>query len=213
MRTLDFYESTAVNLIRTIEQTQERVERQRQERSDAVEHALVDFAGAYKELFIQAADDAATDANVLVNVLFSLSTQISTAKAQAQKEQQRLDDLAEWEQRQPLWDAFTAGGASAGLNPFVAHGVPIVDRWMNKPSETPITPPTITANFEPRGRIRTSGGSSEDTSSARPNLLRGFVVTSQSCNRILDEDLQPCSRPGLHSVPLVPGLLSILLPC
>ena len=73
------------------------MERQRQERSDAVEHALVDFAGAYKELFIQAADDAVTDANVLVNVLLSLSTQISTAKAQAQKEQQRLDDLTEWE--------------------------------------------------------------------------------------------------------------------
>src|SRR5699024_1112329 len=142
-----------------------------------------------KELFIQAADDAVTDANVLVNVLLSLSTQISTAKAQAQKEQQRLDDLTEWEQRQPLWDAFTTGGAASGLNPFVAHGAPTVDRWMNKPSEIPITPPTITANFEPRGRIRTSGGSSEDTSSARPNLLREFVSTSQSCNRILDDEL------------------------
>ncbi|OAV63033.1 hypothetical protein A6F49_03670 [Enteractinococcus helveticum] len=200
------------------------MERQRQERSDAVEHALVDFAGAYKELFIQAADDAATDANVLVNVLFSLSTQISTAKAQAQKEQQRLDDLAEWEQRQPLWDAFTAGGASAGLNPFVAHGVPIVDRWMNKPSETPITPPTITANFEPRGRIRTSGGSSEDTSSARPNLLRGFVATSQSCNRILDEELSTlqsawsafrttCSWVTVDSFTLLNGFADYLVEC
>ena len=97
VRTLPFDETAADNLIKALEQAQERVERQRQERSDAVEHALQDFAGAYKELFIQAADDAVTDANVLVNVLLSLSTQISTAKAQAQKEQQRLDDLTEWE--------------------------------------------------------------------------------------------------------------------
>lgn len=95
---------------------------------------------------------------------------------------------------------------------------------MNKPSETPITPPTITANFEPRGRIRTSGGSSEDTSSARPNLLRGFVATSQSCNRILDEELSTlqsawsafratCSWVTVDTFTLLNGFADYLVEC
>ena len=224
MRTLDFDESTAVNLIRAIEQAQERVERQRQERSNAVEHALVDFEGAYKELFIQAADVASTDCTVLITALRSLGTQISAAKTQAQKEQQRLDDLAEWEQRQPLWDAFSSGSAASGMNPFVAYGSPVVDRWLNKPSETPISPPTINASFEPRERARTSRGSSEDTSSARPDLLRGFVSTSETCNRILDEELTSlqstwsafrttCSWAAVDSFTLLNGFSDYLVEC
>ena len=167
MGVLAFDEAAADQLMTALEQAQNRIQHQDQQRSAAVDAAIVDFAGPYAQLFTQTVETAATDSNPLVFALFNLETQIHQARIRAQEEQRRLENVATWE----------------------ALTEPTFLQRLTKPSETSHPPPTISAVFTASSRVRTVAGGSESVSSARPHRLRGFVATARICNRILAEEL------------------------
>ena len=202
MGVLAFDEAAADQLMTALEQAQDRIQHQDQQRTAAVEAAIEDFAGPYAQLFTQTVDTAATDSKTLVFALLNLETQVNLARIRAQEEQRRLDDLA-------AWDALTE---------------PTFLQRLTKPSETPHPRPTISADFSASSRVRTVAGGSESVSSARPNRLRGFVATARICNRMLAEELSAlrsawsafrssCSWVDVDSFTLLSGFEDYLQQC
>ena len=146
-------------------------------RRGAVETAAADFAGGYALLFKAASSIEAEDRGRLASVLDDLAGQVEKALEKATQERDRQSRLADWREREAERERRREHENFLG-----DIGVGIDALFDPKPSETPVAPPTITAVFSPRQRIRTSGGGGSSTleSSADPDHLRTFVSQARA---------------------------------
>ena len=154
-------------------------------RRGAVETAIVDFAGGYADLLKEAASIEAEDRGKLAAVLDDLAGQVEEAQQKARKERDRQSRLADWREREAERESRRErenfiGDIGVGLDGF----------FDPKPSETPVAPPTISAVFSPRQRIRTAGGRSSNggKSSAVPDHLRTFVAQTRASDSGLSHE-------------------------
>lgn len=179
MAAIDFDDQVARNLIATAKAADDRLRVNGVSRRYATEDAVTDFSGAYAKRFIAASEAEAADRTRLARALDSLAERLQVVMAQAQRERERLDDLAAWRRRE---DERRRSAASNTLAPF---GVEVGVMFDPKPSNTPIRPAPITASFSASDRPRNAGASSSGRSSADPDRLRAFAASS----RVSDRDL------------------------
>ena len=154
-------------------------------RRGAVETAVADFAGGYSLLFKAASTIEAEDRGRLASVLDDLAGQVEKALEKASEERDRQFRLADWRERDAERERRRERENFLG-----DIGIGIDALFDPKPSETPVAPPTITAVFSPRQRIRTSGGGSSSTleSSADPDHLRTFVSQARADDSGLSQE-------------------------
>ncbi|WP_205881367.1 hypothetical protein [Leucobacter viscericola] len=152
-------------------------------RRSAAENVAKDFSGHYANLLKTACLIESEDRINLAGILESLVTQVEAAKTRATEEKQRAADLSAWQDRE---DARDRKRAMDALSPGAPN--PVAEPYDPKPSDTPLSPPSVSAAFSARERNRAAsilGGSS----SANPNRLRSFVTSSNGLNTSLENQL------------------------
>ncbi|CAM5449088.1 hypothetical protein [Leifsonia shinshuensis] len=150
-------------------------------RRPAAETAAEHFTGAYARLFEAACVAESEDRGRLAGVLDDLASHVHDAIGAAQKEKERIADLAAWKARE---DVRERQRAAAGAVP-----TPFPDFFDPKPSETPYAAPTISAAFAARDRTRTSSGGTSGGSSADPSALMTFVGQANASNTRMEGEL------------------------
>ncbi len=174
---IDYDNGSAARLERAATTAAQRLRAQAAARRTAAESAREDFDGAYAKRFDESARIESEDRAKLARVLDELTEQVHRATAAADQERTRRADLAAWQQRQQARDD------AAAASPLGIFGVPGVQPLDIRPSETPVSPPEVSAAFAPRARTRTGGGTSEGRSAADPTALRGFASTTRGLDR------------------------------
>lgn len=169
---IDYDDGSAARLERAATTAAQRLRAQAAPRRTAAESAREDFDGAYANRFDESARIESEDRAKLARVLDELTEQVHRATAAADQERTRRADLAAWQQRQQARDD------AAAASPLGIFGVPGVQPLDIRPSETPVSPPEVSAAFAPRARTRTGGGTSDGRSAADPTALRGFASTT-----------------------------------
>ncbi|PPH22687.1 hypothetical protein C5C66_08215 [Rathayibacter toxicus] len=149
-------------------------------RQDAVACAMPDFTGSYRQLFEAAVDTETGDRTALRTLLSKLARQVDQAREAAQKERQRLRALEIWQSHQEERPLLLNDSSTS--DPFRAFRLSEQPR----PSDPPVLPPAIEANFSPRGRRRTVEGEQAQTSSADPVHLREYVARYRSSDSELE---------------------------
>lgn len=174
---VEFDDDAAASLVRVARDVDGRLRDVGVLRRGAVETAVTDFAGGYSLLFKAASTIEAEDRGRLASVLDDLAGQVEKALEKVSEERDRQSRLADWRERDAERERRRErenllGDIGVGIDAF----------FDPKPSGTPVAPPTITAVFSPRQRIRTSGGGSSSTleSSADPDHLRTFVSQARA---------------------------------
>jgi hypothetical protein len=183
MGPIQFDNAAADNLMRVAIGAADRLRGQGSTRRTAADNAATDFSGAYHDRFVAAAFAEATDRPLLAAVLSDLSGQVRTVATEAERERERQVDLAAWEAR----DADRRKDASEDpLHAVTAWGEGVLDR---RPSDSPIHPTPISASFSPQERVRTGSGTTAGRSSADPDRLRSFAVTSRAADSAANQEL------------------------
>ncbi|MCS5492120.1 alpha/beta hydrolase family protein [Curtobacterium flaccumfaciens] len=142
-------------------------------RSASAEAALADFAGSYADRFNDAVVIEAEDRGRLVGVLTDLASALDRAVELAEQERERVRAHAAWKLR----DADRQRAANEALaGPFSGVAIGVWDTFVDRePSDDPLRPPVVDAEFRGRERARYGNGASGGKSSADPAALRGFV--------------------------------------
>jgi hypothetical protein len=174
MADIEFDAGSAKALARVVRRAADTLRGQGGARSSAVESALADFAGAYADRFRDAAVVEAEDRGRLVGVLTDLAAGVDRAVVLAEQERERLRAHAAWKSR-------SADRQRAAVDAMGGPLAGAADLWDciidPEPSNEPLRPPTVDAEFRGRERARYGGGASGGTSSVDPTALRGFVST------------------------------------
>lgn len=147
-------------------------------RRRSADAAAEGFSGGYARLFTTACSIESQDRSRLARVLDDLVGVVRVAKVRAREEKGRLAELEVWREREAL---VSLSLVSADCNISMIPSNPI-SFCGPKPSEIPISPPTISAPFSARTRPRTTSGASGGTASAVPDRLYGFAVESRAGN-------------------------------
>lgn len=183
MGSIAFDQAVAERLISALASAEQRLNNQGQQRSSAVTVAMEDFSGGYARLFERGADEEAADLAKLESTLVQLSRQVREAQLAAEEEKQRLDALEQWQVRLAGWESDAKSGNYASQSSYLGL-------MASQPSQIPITPPRISADFQASERSRTADGGASTVSSAKPDQLRSFVSTAETCHRIVSEELE-----------------------
>lgn len=184
--TIAFDDGAADTLITAATNAADVLQDQGSERRSAAENAADDFSGGYATLFASACGIEAEDRGRLSGVLHSLAEQASDAKTKAQEERDRLAALAAWEEREA---ARVEQQAVALANPTSALESPDAGVSDPKPSEIPVSPPTISAAFDAQSRTRSGRSGGGGKSSADPTKLSTFVTNSRGMNNRLETEV------------------------
>ncbi|MBT1668330.1 alpha/beta hydrolase family protein [Curtobacterium flaccumfaciens pv. flaccumfaciens] len=115
----------------------------------------------------------AEDRGRLVGVLTDLASALDRAVELAEQERERVRAHAAWKLR----DADRQRAANEALaGPFSGVAIGVWDTFVDRePSDEPLRPPVVDAEFRGRERARYGNGASGGKSSADPAALRGFV--------------------------------------
>ncbi|QIK62942.1 hypothetical protein G7068_06830 [Leucobacter viscericola] len=149
-------------------------------RRKAADDACEQFAGPFAKLFGAACLVESEDRARLAGKYEDLATDVIDAKVKAATEKAREQALADWQVREDQRKQDRA--ADPVGNTYAADAA--ADK---KPSTDVMTPPTLSAAFEVRDRVRENTSKSEKgKTSADPVMLRAFVSTSQGLNNALD---------------------------
>jgi len=175
MTTIEFDDGAADALIAAADGASSDLRTQAMANRVQVESVVLDFAGAYATLFTEASTVRSEDTQKLAGVMSDLSGAVGTAKQEAERERQRLRDVASWATREAAREEQRASGDL--LQGASAFATSLTDP---RPSDAAVKPKPIAASFSARVRNRTSGGSSGGTSSADPDLLRTFAAASRA---------------------------------
>ncbi|MGJ4845796.1 hypothetical protein [Leifsonia sp. Le1] len=179
--TIAFNEGDATLLIGAAKRASNELRDQGIGRRRAAETAAEHFTGAYARLFEAACDAESEDRVRLAGVLDDLAGHVHDAIGAAQKEEQRIADLAAWKAREVVRERQRAAAA--------AMPTPFPDFFDPKPSETPYAAPTVSAAFAARDRTRTSSGGTSGGSSADPAALMIFVGQANASNTRMEGEL------------------------
>jgi hypothetical protein len=174
MGKIEFDEAAADAVIHAATDAEDELRAQASARRSAVEDAADEFTGAYAERFTESASTESTDRARLSSVLNDLIIQMNEAKAAAAAENERLDALDTWKEREAAHRREEAMSLVAG------GSLPSYTILAPKPSDVPVPRPSVHASFSPRERTRTGGGTGRGRSSADPVQLRKFAVTSRA---------------------------------
>ena len=85
--------------MRALESTDQRLYSQSMERSGAVDTAMSEFEGGYARTFSSNAENERSDRSDLCFHLLTVASQVKFAQQNAEKEEQRLAEVAAWEER------------------------------------------------------------------------------------------------------------------
>lgn len=118
MGSIAFDRTVAESLINALDDAEKRLHNQGQQRSSAATVAMEDFSGGYALLFERGVDDEATDRAKLGSTLAQLARQVRETQTAAKEEQQRLDDLEQWQQRWADWESAARSGHSASHSSY-----------------------------------------------------------------------------------------------
>lgn len=154
-------------------------------RRSTAEAALLDFDGAYAQLFEAARVTESADRVRLAKELQSLADQLRIVQRQADEERQRSADLAAWQRREADRELVRIAGGGP-MQPVLDWSSAVFDP---KPSSTPKRPSPVSATFSARTRQRTGGGRSGGRSSADPTRLRQFSATARAQDASTEQDL------------------------
>lgn len=182
----------------------------------AMECAMEDFKGDYARLFTQACALRAEDRGRLAAVLAALADDVREAKLLAQREKDRLKEVAAWRHR-----AVAREQELASLDPALQSAALLSMAHDPKPEEIPIAAPTISAVFSAQERVRFAGGSEGGTSSADAGKLRECAARSRASTNFLEAELgrvrnawsgfvASCSWVNWGTVTLVSGFEQLL---
>ena len=183
MGSIAFDQDKASRLINALEEASDRLDNQGTERATAANTAMEDFAGGYARAFRDGISEETQDRAHLRHEFYFLAQQIRRAQRDAEAEERRLEDAAQWEQSMSTWAADSKSGSAFSTQ------ADFVGLMLTRPSQTPVTPPTVSAEFEARERPRTADGGAGAVSSAKPGQLRSYVSVAQTCMGIVDEEL------------------------
>ncbi|WZH35748.1 MAG: hypothetical protein PIR02_13335 [Microbacterium enclense] len=179
--TIPFDDAAAQALISAADTAADVVRGQGYGRHGIVSHTLDEFEGAYARAFAAGSVVEAEDRGMLARALEDLSAQVGDAARRAADERERLENLAAWTARDAQRQQ---QGALAPTNVLVAT-------WYDpRPSDYPVSPPSVSASFLARERSRAvsdciGGG----RTSADPDRLRSFVSTVAPLDAALGEHL------------------------
>ena len=171
--------------MRALESTDQRLYSQSMERSGAVDTAMAEFEGGYARTFSSNAENERSDRSDLCFHLLTVASQVKFAQQDAETEEQRLAEVAAWEERYAAWEADTSREGSVWTAVVDSEYRSLM--W-SQPSQTPTRQPTIQADVSVRDRQRTGSGGGT-TSSASVDDLRAFVSCAESCNSLVAEEL------------------------
>ena len=171
--------------MRALESTDQRLYSQSMERSGAVDTAMAEFEGGYARTFSANVENERSDRSDLCFHLLTVASQVKFAQQNAEKEEQRLAEVAAWEERYAAWEADTSREGSVWTAVVDSEYRSLM--W-SQPSQTPTRQPTIQADVSVRDRQRTGSGGGT-TSSASVDDLRAFVSCAESCNSLVAEEL------------------------
>jgi hypothetical protein len=173
MADIEFDAGDAKVLAKAVRSAADTLRGQSGTRSASAEAALADFAGSYADRFNDAVVIEAEDRGRLVGVLTDLASAVDRAVELAEQERERVRAHAAWKLR----DADRQRAANEALaGPFSGVGIGVWDTFVDwEPSDEPLRPPVVDAEFRGRERARYGNGASGGKSSADPAALRGFV--------------------------------------
>ena len=173
MADIEFEAGDAKVLAKAVRSAADTLRCQSGTRSASAEAALADFAGSYADRFNDAVVIEAEDRGRLVGVLTDLASALDRAVELAEQERERVRAHAAWKLR----DADRQRAANAALaGPFSGVAIGVWDTFVDRePSDEPLRPPVVDAEFRGRERARYGTGASGGKSSADPAALRGFV--------------------------------------
>jgi hypothetical protein len=181
---LAFDDTAADDLVAAAEDAATTLRTQGPTRRTSAENAMDGFRGGFAKLFEVISGSESQDRGRLGTALDSLAEKVGEAKTAATKEKARLAALEAWESREE------ARSSSGGHDPYglLGDGLNVNNPFFDpKPSALPIAPPTVSAAFAPTERTRVTGRSTaDDTTSADPEALRGFVSSASTMNGVLD---------------------------
>lgn len=187
---VQFDDSAADRLISIIREVATLLRNQASGRRRAANDAMDDFSGAYAKRFEEGCRADSEGRARLAELLENLATQIERAKQLADEEKRRINDLAAWRCRMEELNRAWFSGYD-----FRSGERPQPSSWLSleavKPSEVPITPPTIAADFSVRERERVLVKQRSKKSSADPNRLRSCARTLSGLNAGLAERNRP----------------------
>ncbi|AZZ56282.1 alpha/beta hydrolase [Rathayibacter iranicus] len=172
----------AEKLCAQLRQAADVLEGQFASRSAMVEQAMIDFSGMYSRMFHDNFRDEVSDRHRLIGELREFAAQVTLIAGQAESENRRRRELAEWQEREDQRQRDSA-------DPVLALAQSL-DQFVDlRPSTEPIIPKPIMVSFAPRPRYRYCGGSpTRERSSADPERLRIFAGRVRT---LVDEAVGP----------------------
>lgn len=172
----------AEKLCAQLRQAADVLEGQFASRSAMVEQAMIDFSGTYSRMFHDNFRDEVSDRHRLIGELRDFAAQVTLIAGQADCENRRRRELAEWQEREAQRQRDSA-------DPVLALAQSLEQFVDLRPSTEPIIPKPIMVSFAPRPRYRYCGGSpTRERSSADPERLRVFAG---SVRALVDEAIGP----------------------
>ncbi|PPI53041.1 alpha/beta hydrolase [Rathayibacter toxicus] len=184
---LECDQAAAAAFVRTAESVRSTLLDQRILLDTAIGTALTDFAGPYAQVFVEGCHSDSDDYVTFVHALGVLADDVQAAALQAQKESERLQDLAAWRVREEEREVRRRQSAVTGV-PALDDGF-----WDPMPSDRPLPAPEVSVSFFPVLRPRSSRGRYSGQSSAYPEKLRVFVTQARSSGAALTQALQQLS--------------------
>ncbi len=177
---LAFEEGAARALMAVLDSASDEAGRQSGHADRAIATALVDFSGGYERVFTDIGVMARDELRGLAFTMMGLVDRLRFVLQQAEQERERRARLSAWERR----DAERARDRAA--NPLL--GEVLYSGWTDPmPTDEPVIPPVVTAEFWPCGRYRVvSFGGCSPRSSADPDRLREYSSWAAGARRALE---------------------------
>ncbi|GAA1623969.1 hypothetical protein [Leucobacter chromiireducens] len=185
---VQFDEVAAERFTRAARTAAEELHAQAAPRRAAAEYVLTGCVGPVVRLLERVCAGEADDRGTLAGVLIELAEQVQQAQVRAREERTRQRLLSEWEARQVLRAHELTSPVAALMHASgLAHPSPL--NGDPRPSTVAIAPPTLSARFSARRRVREPHRTAEGRSGATPEQLMVFVSRSRASTRQLEGQL------------------------